>query len=116
AATLAVIAVADSYPPGPVRLVVPGDLANRLSLLASQDVDPCPGLAVEGVGRAHEHVVAELVQMTAVTKPRPRRRDVVRRSLAPCFDQHRHVNEVFAVPRRPGLHQLQPLAVRSDRQ
>ena len=77
---------------------------------------PVPGLAGEGVGRAHEHVVAELVEVAAVAQPRAGRRDVVGRGLALGLDQHRHVEEVLAVPRRPRLHQLQPLAVRVDLQ
>src|SRR5580704_14496255 len=39
AAALAVIVVADRHPPDAVRLVVAGELADRLALLAGQDVD-----------------------------------------------------------------------------
>src|SRR5207244_708147 len=81
-AAFAVIVVADGNPLDPMGLVVPSNLADRLSLFAGEDVDPGTGLAIEGVGRAHEHVVAELIQVAAVTQPRTGGRDVVRRGLA----------------------------------
>src|SRR5215471_5756727 len=105
AAAFTVIVVADRDPSNSVSLVVPSDLTDWLSLLAGQHVNASTGLTVERVCRAHEHVVAELVQMPAITQPRAGRRDVVGRRLAFGFDQHRHVYKVFVVPRRPRLHQ-----------
>ena len=67
AAPLAVIAVTDSHPFDPLRLVMTGDFGDRLVPFAAQHVDALAGLVIEGIDRAHEHVVAELVQMAAKT-------------------------------------------------
>ena len=114
AAAFAVIAVADGHPFDPLSLVVAGNLGDWLVLLAAQYVDAFASLVVEGVDRAHEHVVAEPVEMAAEAQPIPGRRDVVGRGLALGLDQHRHVEEILAVPGGPGLHDLKPLAARVD--
>src|SRR3984893_4995967 len=97
AAAFAVIAAAPRDPLYALRLVMAGDLGDRLVLLAAQHIDAFAGLVVEGVDRAHEHVVAELVEMAAETQPIPGRRDVIGRGLALGLDQHRRVEEILAI-------------------
>src|SRR6516165_8635816 len=109
AAAFAVIAVADGHPFDSLGLVMAGDLGDWLVLLAAQHVDTPARLVVEGIDRAHEHVVAELVEMAAKAQPIPRWRDVVGGGLALGLDQHRHVKEILAVPGRPRMHDLKPL-------
>jgi hypothetical protein len=41
---------------------------------------------------------------------------MIRRRLAPRLQQHRHVNKIRAVPRRPRIKSLQPFAARIDSQ
>ena len=111
-----VVRVADDDPLDALGLVVASDRGEGLPRLSREDVLALAGLARIGVGRAHEHVVAELFEVSAVAQPGARRRDVVGRRLALGLQEHGHVLEVLAVPRGPGLHQLQPLALRIDLQ
>src|SRR5207245_10331373 len=77
-----VVRVADDHPLDALGLVVAGDRREGLSRLPGEDILALAGLARVGVGRAHEHVVAELVEVSAVAKPRARGREVIGRGLA----------------------------------
>ncbi len=114
AAAFAIVEIADCDPADAARLIVTGDPRKRLVALARQHVLALAGLAGEGVGRAHEHVVAELVEVAAIAQPRAGRRDVVGRGLALGLEQHGHVEKVVSVPRGPWLQALQPLALGID--
>src|SRR5262249_11832543 len=67
-------------------------------------------------GGAHEHIIAELIQMAAVTQPGASRGYMVGGGLPLRLDQYRHIQEVLTVPGRPRLQQLQPLTVWRHRQ
>src|SRR4051794_28499458 len=77
AAALAVIPVAYDEPADAAAPVVARDRREGLRRLAVEHVAALADLAGERVGRAHEHVVAEAVEMAAVAQPRPGRRDLV---------------------------------------
>src|SRR5262245_33890376 len=111
ARALTVVLVADGEPRLALGLQVTRGLREWLAGLPGQRIEALAGLASEGVGRAQEHVVADLVQVTAEAQPRPGRRDCVVRRLDLGLDQHRQVDKVASVPRREGPEQLQPLAV-----
>src|ERR1700733_11060958 len=115
-AALAIIGVANHDPPNPSRSVVPSNIGKSLPHLTAQHVPALPGNAGESIDGAHEHVVAEPVEMTPIAQPRTSRRDMVGRRLALRFDQHRHVHKIATVPRRPRLQPLQTFAPRIDRQ
>src|SRR5262249_876390 len=116
AAALAVVVIADDDPLQAMGFIVPGDLRNGLSALTRDHILSLASLIREGIGSAHEHIIAELVQMTAVAQPRASRGDMVGGGLSLGLDQYRHVEEVLTVPGRPWLQQLQPLTVRGHGQ
>jgi hypothetical protein len=72
------------------------------------------GLAIVDIDGADEHVVGDVVQVAAVLEPGAGGADVVRGALAPDLDQHRHVNEVVAVPPLERREQLQAAGLGVD--
>src|SRR5207249_5915163 len=68
ARAFAVVRVADDDPLHALGLVVAGDRGEGLPGLAGEDVLSLAGLAGVGVRRAHEHVVAELVEVPAIAE------------------------------------------------
>ena len=81
AAALAVVLVANDNPALPLGLVLARHIGNTLVLLC-QHVEHAVGLAVCQVDCADEHVVGDVVEVSAVLEPRPCGADVVRRALA----------------------------------
>ena len=71
AAALTVVLVADHDPLQALGLELAGDRGERLAGGARQRIDALAGLAGEGVQGAEEHVVADLVEVTAEAQPRP---------------------------------------------
>ena len=69
AAALTVVVIANDDPLQAMRFIVPGDLRDGLSALTRDHILPLASLIREGIGGAHEHIIAELVQMTAVAQP-----------------------------------------------
>ena len=116
AAAFAIVVVADHDPLDSLRLVVARDRGNCPAFLVADDILAGAGVAGVSVRRAHEHIVAELVQVPAIAQPGTGRRNVIGRSLALRLHQDGHIGEVVAVPRGPGLHKLDALAVRRNRE
>ncbi len=114
AAALAVVLVADDDRSDSLRLVAAGDLRDRQSGFAGQDIGALARLGGKRIVGAQEHVVADFIQMAAELEPRSGRRNVVGRGLALGLDQERQLLEILAVPTREGLQQLQPLAGRRN--
>ena len=69
AAAFAVIEIADRHPAGAARFVVAGNFCKGLIGLTRQHVFAMARLTREGIGRSHEHVVAEFIEVAPVTKP-----------------------------------------------
>ena len=83
AAAFAVVRVADDDPLHALRLVVARDRRRSSAPVSPVSTfDRLAALAGVGVDRAHEQVVAELVEVAAVAQPRAGGRDVVGRRLA----------------------------------
>ena len=100
AASLAVVVVADYDPADPGVPVVLGGLGEGAACLAGEDISSFAGLAGEGVGRAHEHVLAELGEVAAVLEPRPCGGYVVGGGLALRLHKDWQADVVAAVPGR----------------
>src|SRR5262249_46304349 len=64
AAAFAIIMVTDYHPLNPLGLISPSNFGNCLPGFSGQNVLTLPGLTGERIGCTHEHVVAELVQMS----------------------------------------------------
>ena len=72
------------------------------------------GLAGEGVGGAHEHVLAELGEVAAVLEPGPGGGYVVGGGLALRLDEDGQAVVVAAVPGGPGVQGLEAVAIGID--
>src|SRR5438309_3402428 len=98
-----IVLVADDHPAHALGLELARDLREGLRRAPREGVDALPRLAGERVHGAEEHVVADLVEVPTVAKPRPGRRYMIGRRLAFRLYQNRQVDEILTVPRPEGL-------------
>src|SRR5437762_4255533 len=98
-----IVLVADDHPAHALGLELARDLREGLRRAPRERVDALARLAAERVHGAEEHVVADLVEVTAVAEPRPGRRYMIGRRLALRLYQNRQVDEILTVPRPEGL-------------
>ena len=103
---LAVVVVTNDDPADAVVTIVLGNCGDGAEL-AGLLVANLVGLAVLDVDRANEHVLRDVLKVTAVLEPWPACRDVIGRALAQNLDQNREVLSVLAIPRLEGLEQLE---------
>jgi hypothetical protein len=103
ATALAVVKVTDGHPLDALGPVVPGDSRESDTCLAGNDVLALTRFVGIGIDGTHEHVVAEAVQMTPVAEPHPGRGDAIGGGFALGLHQHRHIQEIVAVPGGPGF-------------
>src|SRR5262249_46351642 len=61
AAALAVVVIANDDPLQAMHFIVPGDLPHGLSALTRNHILSLASLIREGIGGAHEHIIAELI-------------------------------------------------------
>jgi hypothetical protein len=115
-ATFAVVPVTDNNPLDAVLLVITGNSGHGV-VLAGQDVLDLVGLAVLGVDGTDQHVVRDVVEMSAVFQPGSSHGDVVSGGLALSLDKDGKVKRILAVPSLEGLEDLQTVRSRrnSDR-
>lgn len=103
---LAVVPVTDNDPPDAVLLVVTGNVRDG-TVLAGEVVLDLVGLAVLLVDGTDQHVVGDVVQVTAVLQPGTSHGDVVSGGLTLALDENRQVGSVLAVPSVEGRQELQ---------
>ena len=110
---LAVVPVTDNNPFDAVLLVVTGNSWDSI-VFAVENVLDLVGLAVLGADSTNQHVVRDVVKMSAVLQPGAGHGDMVSGSLANCLDQDRDLSDVLAVPLLEGLEELQTIGRRGD--
>src|SRR5277367_3169280 len=69
AAALAIVPVADDYPFDSERAIISRYFRNRVAGFSIENIFCLADFSGERIGRTREHVVAELVQMSAIRKP-----------------------------------------------
>ena len=81
---------------------------------AVQLIQDTVGLSIEGIDRPHQHVVRDVLQVSAETQPRSRHGDMVGGTFALGLDEQRHIRQVLSVPRSERCQFLQALRLRMD--
>lgn len=111
--SLAVVLITDGDPADALRLVHASDVWNA-SPLASQLVLDLVHFVVLSIGGADEHVVGDVVQVTAILQPRAGGGDVIGCALSFDLDQDGHLVQVLAVPFLERIQELQAVGCRAD--
>mmetsp|Transcript_9808 Transcript_9808/g.26682 ORF Transcript_9808/g.26682 Transcript_9808/m.26682 type:complete len:346 (-) Transcript_9808:1065-2102(-) len=111
--SLAVVLIANDNPWDASGLVGTGNVRNS-PVLARQSVFDTVGRAVLLVQCSDEHVVGDVVQVSAELQPGSGHGDVVGGALALGLDQDQGVVDVLPVPLGKRREQLQPLGILGD--
>jgi hypothetical protein len=111
--TLAVVPVTNDNPLDAVLLVVTGNSRDSV-VFAVEDVLDLVGLTILGANGTNQHVVGDVVKMSAVLQPGTGHGDVIRSSLANCLNQDWDLGDVLAVPLLERLEELQTIRSRRN--
>jgi hypothetical protein len=103
---LTVVPVTDDDPADALALVVTGSGGHGVVLAGGEVVD-LVGLAVLGVDGTDQHVVGDVVKVTAVLEPGTGHGDVVGGGLAVGLEQDGEVERILAVPGVEGVKELE---------
>jgi hypothetical protein len=110
---LTVVPVTDDDPADALLLVVTGSGGHGV-VLASGEVVDLVGLAVLGVDGTDQHVVGDVVKVTAVLEPGTGHGDVVGGGLAVGLEQDGEVERILAVPGVEGVKELETVGSGRD--
>jgi len=98
AAPLTIVLVSHHDPLLAFGLVATRDLGHRDKIFVGQCVLGLPGFTGEGIDPSQQHVVADPVQVTAISEPGTGRRNVIGGALALDLDQQRQLFEILSIP------------------
>ena len=110
---LTVVPVTDDDPADALLLVVTGSGGHGVVLAGGEVVD-LVGLAVLGVDGTDQHVVGDVVEVTAVLEPGTGHGDVVGGGLAVGLKQDGEVERILAVPGVEGVKELETVGSGRD--
>ena len=114
AGTLAIVFFGNDNGRNPFGLIQFGCTGHR-SVRICRTVPHFIRFSVKGIDSPHQHIVRNILQMPAETKPRTCHRDMIGGTLTLRFNQQRHIQQILSVPSRERSKQLQALRLGSHR-